>query len=192
MQADQGDHHPPAPPPRPSLTFGAMPSAGAALSRPRLVEFSYWLWLGACLVGVLTAATTLRYFGELQAAMLSLVEQQFPDETATNREDAAAVVVAGLIGAGVAIILVQMVFALVMHSGRGWARVALVLLSLLGMLYSGAVFSAAPAVSRAGLLSATLLVVIAAVPMFLPAARTWFAQQRLARSRGFDHSQRRR
>jgi hypothetical protein len=184
MQADRGEQHPPAPPARPSLVTRATPSELAARSRPRAIDVSYWLWLVACLVGVITAAATLRYFGELQAAVLSIVEQQFPGETPATRENVATATLATLIGAGVLVVLVQMAFAMAMHSGRGWARFALVLPTLLGALYSVAVFGTAPMLTRAGLLATIALTISAVVAMFLPGARAWFARRRLARSGG--------
>jgi uncharacterized membrane protein len=166
-----------------------MPSELAARPRPRAIDVSYWLWLGACLVGVITAAATLRYFGELQAAVLSLVEQQFPRETPGTRENVATATLATLIGAGVLVVLVQMAFAMAMHSGRGWARFALILPALLVALYSVAVFGTAPMMTKVGLLTTIALMVTAAVPMFLPGARAWFAQQGLARSGGYGYTE---
>ncbi len=166
-----------------------MPSELAARPRPRAIDVSYWLWLVACLVGVITAAATLRYFGELQAAILSIVEQQFPRETPGTRENVATATLAILIGAGVVVVLVQMALAMAMHSGRGWARFALILPALLVALYSVAVFGIAPMMTRAGLLTTAALMVIAAVPMFLPSVRAWFAQQRLARSGDYGYSE---
>ncbi|MGH3942042.1 MAG: hypothetical protein ACRDTG_26150 [Pseudonocardiaceae bacterium] len=177
-----------APPPRPSISTGATPSQLAALPRPRVIDVSYWLWLGACLVGVITVAVTLIYFGELQADMLSLVEQQFPDESAGNRDQVATTAVAVLIGTGVLIVLIQMALAIVLHSGRGWARFALVVVGLLGTLYGIAVVGATPVVTKAGLLATVVLMVIAMVLMFLPGARAWFRQRRLAQSANYDHS----
>jgi hypothetical protein len=168
-----------------------MPSELAARPRPRVVDVSYWVWLGACLIGVTTAAATLRDFGELQAAILSIVEQQFPRETPATRDQVATTTLATLIGAGVLVILVQTAFAIAMHSGRRWARFGLVLLTLVGLgaLYSIAVVGTAPMITKAGLLITTVLMVIAVVPMFLAGARTWFAQQRLARSGGYDYNE---
>jgi hypothetical protein len=164
-----------------------MPSELAARPRPRAIDVSYWLWLGACLVGVITAAATLRYFGELQAAVLSIVERQFPGETPATREEVATAALATLIGSGVLVILAQTAFAMAMHSGRGWARFALILPTLLGALYSVAMFGTAPTMTKAGLLTTTALMVIATVPMFLPGTRAWFAQRRLARSSGYGY-----
>lgn len=166
-----------------------MPSELAARPRPRAIDLSYWMWLAACLVGVITAAATLRYFGELQAAILSIVEQQFPRETPGTRENVATATLAILIGTGVVVVLVQMAFAMAMHSGRGWARFALGLPTLLVALYSVAVFGIVPMMTRAGLLTTAALMVIAAVPMFLPGARAWFAQQHLARSGDYSYSE---
>lgn len=131
-------------------------------------------------MGVLTAAATAVYFGELQAEMLQIVERDFPLETPTTRSEVATAAVATLIGAGVLLVLAQMIFAIVMHSGRGWARYVLVLLTLLGALYSITVFGAAPMVTKVGLLAITALMITAVVPMFLRTG-AWFAQQRLAR-----------
>ncbi len=189
MQAERGDSPPSAPPARPSRATRAMPSELAALPRPRIIDLSYWLWLVACLVGVITAAATLRYFGDLQDAMFSIVERQFPDEARATNAEVATAAVAILIGAGVLVILVQMAMAMAMHSGRGWARFALILPALLGVLYSITVFGTAPAMTKVGLLAATVLMVIAVIPMFLPGARAWFAQRRLTRSASYDYSE---
>ncbi len=174
MKADQGDRHSPAPPPRPSVATRAAPSEVAARPRPRVIDVSYWLWLAACLVGVITAAATLRYYGELQAAVLSMVDRQFPAETPAMREEVATVALAILIGGGVVLILVQMALAIVMRSGRGWARFALIVPTLVGALYSVAVFGTAPMTTRVGLLTTTTVMLIAAVLMFLTNARSWF------------------
>lgn len=182
------ERNPSTPPPRPSLSTRATPSQIAVQPRPRVVDVSYWLWLGACLVGVISVAATLIYFGKLQADMLSMVEQRFPRETPVKREEVATLAVAILIGAGVLVVLVQMTLAIVLHSGRGWARFALVVSGLLGTLYGVAVIGAAPVFTKAGLLAAVALMVIAAVLMFLPGARAWFAQRRLAQSVSQDHS----
>lgn len=169
--------------------MSAMPSELAVRPRPRVVDVSYWLWLGACLVGVITAAVTLPYFGELQTAILSIVERQFPGETPATREQVATAALATLIGAGVLVVLIQLAFAIAMHSGRGWARFVIALLTFLDALYSVAVFGPAPTITQAGLLATTVLMVIAVVPMFLPGARAWFAQQHLARSGGYDYTE---
>lgn len=161
-----------------------MPSEHPTAPRPRVIDLSYWLWFGACVIGMITTVATLRYFGELQALVLAIVEQQYPLETAATREKAAWATVATLIGAGALIPLVQLMLALAMRSGRGWARFALVGLTVLGALYGVAVFGAAPTISRAGLLASITVMVIASVPMLLPATRPWFAHRRVARSRG--------
>ncbi|MDQ4010602.1 MAG: hypothetical protein M3228_07890 [Actinomycetota bacterium] len=189
MQAERGDSPPSAPPARPSRAPRALPSELAAQPRPRLIDLSYWLWLAACLIGVITAAATLRYFGDLQDAMFSIVERQFPDEARATNAEVATAAVAILIGAGVLAILVQMALAMAMHSGRGWARFALIPAALLGALYSAAVFGTAPTMTKAGLLATTVLMVIAVVPMFLPGARAWFAQRGLTRSGSPDYSE---
>ena len=164
-----------------------MPSELVARPRPRSIDVSYWVWLAACLVGVITAAATLRHFDELQDTFMSIVARQFPDETPATRAEVATATLAILISAGVVVILTQMALAMAMHSGRGWARFALILPALLGTLYGVAVFGTVPMTTRVGLLATTALMIIAGVPMFLPGARAWFAQRRLARSRGFGH-----
>ena len=180
-EQSSGDRLPSAPPTRPSVATGPTPSEFAARPRPRVVEVSYWLWLGACLAGLLTAAATLLYFRQLQAEMLSIVERDFPRETPATRNEVATAAVATLIGAGVLVVLAQLAFTIAMRAGRGWARHVLVLLALLGALYSIVVFRAAPMVAKAGLLATTALILIAVVPMFFIGARIWFAQRRLAR-----------
>lgn len=164
-----------------------MPSELPAPPRPRLIDVSCWLWLGAGVVGVITTIATLRYFGELKTLVLTIIEQRYPLETPATREKVAGATVATLIGAGALIALLQTTLALTMRSGRGWARFALVGLTILGALYSVRVFGTAPPVIRAGLLSAVALMVIASTPMFLPGNRPWFAHRGVARSTGADN-----
>lgn len=152
--------------------------------RPRVVHVSFWLWIGACVIGLITALVTLRYFSEFRATILAMVERQFPQETPATRDKAAIATVATLIGAGVLIILVQTALAVAMRSGRSWTRFALAGMSLFGALYSVAVFGGAPLISRVGLLASIALMVSAMVLMFLPAARTWFAYRRSVWSDG--------
>ncbi|MGH3821505.1 MAG: hypothetical protein ACRDRA_01460 [Pseudonocardiaceae bacterium] len=166
-----------------------MPSELPAPPRPRLIDLSYWLWFGACVVGVITAIATLRYFGELKALVLLTLEREHPLETLATRERVAMATVATLIGAGALIALVQTTLAFTMRSGRGWARFPLVGLTLLSALYSVKVFGEAPPITQAGLLASTALMVIASVPTCLPGTRTWFAHRRMARSIGADNRQ---
>jgi hypothetical protein len=181
MQVDRGDQSA-APPPRPNVAIKALTSEIPV--RPRVIDVSFWLWVGACLIGLITALVTLRYFAELRTMILVIVEQQFPKETPATRDEAAIATVATLIGAGALIVLVQLALAVAMRAGRSWARFALVGLGLLGTLYSVAVFGSAPLISRIGLLASTALMVSAMVPMFLVGARTWFAHQRSVWSDG--------
>ena len=92
-QGHSGERHPYAPPTRPSLALGAPPSEMAARPRPRVVDVSYCLWLGAFLVGAITATVTLMYFSQLRAAMLSIVEQEFPREAPATRNEVATAAV---------------------------------------------------------------------------------------------------
>ncbi len=181
MQVDPGDQ-PVAPPPRPKVAIRALTSV--IPERPRVVHISFWLWLGACSIGLITVLVTLRYFGELRATISAIVDRQFPQETPATRGKAATATVATLIGAGALIVLIQLALAVAMRSGRSWARFALVGLSLLGGLYSVAVFGSAPLISRVGLIVSFALMVTAVVTMFLPGARTWFSQQRVVWSDG--------
>lgn len=188
-QGRSGDRYPPAPPARPSVRTGAPPSQTAMLARPRVIGVSYWLWLAACLLGVITVAVTLSYFDQLQADIVSMVEREFPNETPAKREEVATAAVAIVIGAGVLIVLAQTAFAVGMHSGRGWTRYPLILLTLIGVAYNVILIGAVPTVTQAGLLAGTALMVIAVVLMFLPHTRAWFAQRQLARSGGYESSE---
>lgn len=163
-----------------------MPSEHPAPSRPRVVDLSYWLWFGACVIGMITTVATLRYFSELQTLVLAIIERQYPLETPATREKAAWATVATLIGAGALITLIQLMLALAMRSGRGWARFALIGLTVLGALYGVTVFGAAPTISRAGLLASTAVMAVASVPMLLPGTRPWFAHRLVDRSSGYD------
>ncbi len=186
-EGHSGDRDVYEPPERPLVMTGATPWDRAMQPRPLALGVSSWLWLGACLLAVITAAAALFSFDQLHAEMLSIVEQQFPAESPGTRDQVTTAALAVLVGTGVLIALVQMVLALVLSSGRGWARPVLVLLAVLGALYGVSVFGVAPVVARAGLLVTGAVMLIAMVLMFAPGTRPWLGQQRLARSGGYGY-----
>ena len=179
-----GDRLASTPPMRPSVKVGAAPSEITARPRPRGLTVSYGLWLVACVLGVITAAVTLVYFGQLQADLLAIVDRQFPDEHPATRDSVATAALGILIGAGVVVILIQLALAIAMHSGRGWARFLLVLFTFVGVLYTAVMFGPAPTVTQVGLVVTTGLMVLATVPMFLRGAHEWFVHRSLFRSQG--------
>lgn len=187
-QGFNSDRYPSAPPARPSVTTGTPPSQATERARPQVITVSYWLWLTACLAGVVTAAVTLSYFDQLHTAMLSIVDQQFPDKVPAKRDEVATAALGIVVGAGVLVILLQVAFAVAMHSGRGWTRFPLVLLTLVLVPYNIVVVGIVPTITKAGLPATTALMLFAVVLMFLPGTQAWFAQEQLARSDGLDSS----
>lgn len=170
------------PPMRPRVQVGVTPWQATAPPRPRGIAVSCGVWLGACVLGMITVAVTLIQFDRLQVDMLSVVARRFPNESLATRDSVATAAVSVLIAVGVLVILLQLGLAIAMRSGRGWTRFALVLFALVGIGYTVAIFSAVPEVTRAGLLVTSALMVVATVPMFLRDAQKWFAYRGLVRS----------
>lgn len=179
----------PPQPPRPSTTLRAAPPLAALRKQscPGVVAASFWVWVSATLVALLTAAITLTQFDRMHATLVHIARQHNKAAESGALDQAATVSIAVLISAGVLLVLLQLALAAAMRPGRNWARVMLVVLAVVGAFYSllllsgvntTALGSIAP-LARAGLLLHIALGCVAVVLMFFPGAQPWFRRREL-------------
>ena len=170
-----------ATPPRPPVAPGLPPSEAAAVrrpERPRVVDVAHGFWMLSCLAGVITAALSLRHFDEYRAVLLAITQRDYPTETAATQEQVATAAVGVLLGAGVLVVVLQMVFSLAMRSGRNWARFVLVLIGGVGLFYAFLVVNSVSFDIKVGIGAAAGLAVVGVLAMFLPGTGKWFERDR--------------
>ncbi len=149
-----------------------------AETRPKEVEISFWLWIGALVLGVVGAAIAYPQFDQIRANTIDQALAQDPTLDRSSFES----IITGAFVAGVVIwllfVVAEFVFVFLMRGGRNWARIVLAVLGGLFVLVGlfGLVVSA-EATSVTGLLQ-LLLLIGAIVTMFLPAANAWFEPRR--------------
>lgn len=173
-----------APPPRPSTARLSMPPMASLeeLQRPRALVVSFWCWLvGSLLAGAIGALAATK-MEPMRSEFARVAAERDPDAPQTTIDQVASASVLVVIGAGLLLALLGLLLAGALRSGRGWARVLLTVVALMGVAYAALVSSAltdgmlgslrAPA--TAGLLAYTALVVIATVAMFMPGNKAWF------------------
>jgi hypothetical protein len=173
-----------APPPRPSTARLSMPPMAALseLPRPRVIAVSFWSWIiGGVVLGA-TVALAATKVDPMHAEFARLARDRDPDTAAATINSVATASVLVVIGAGGLLAVLGMAFAAGLRAARGWARVFLTLIAIAGVGYAALMSSAltstmlgelrAPVI--AGLLGYTVLVLVAAVWMFLPGTRDWF------------------
>lgn len=160
-----------APPPRPRHLPPWLEQEPVEVPRPRAVNVAAGLWLVAVAIGAVSVALTLVDLEQVRAAILADVTRQLPGEAAGTRDRVAAAVLGIVIGGGALIMLLQLTFALGLRAGKRWARVALVLIGLIGVGYGLVAVGAVPQpVLVGGTAAAT---VGGAIAMFLPVSTRW-------------------
>ena len=171
----------PVPPPRPPVAPRLPPSEAAAVGRPerpRVVDVAHGFRMLSCLAGVITAVLSLRYFDEYQAALFVITQRDYPSETAATQEQVATAGAGVLIGVGVLMLVLQMLFSLAMCSGRNWARFVLVLIGGVGLCYTFLVVNSVSFDIKVGIGAAAGLAVVGVLAMFLPGTGEWFERGR--------------
>ncbi|MBA3955880.1 MAG: hypothetical protein H0X58_04370, partial [Acidimicrobiia bacterium] len=128
--------------------------------------------------GVITAVLSLRHFDEYKAALLAITQRDYPTETAATQEQVATAAVGVLIGVGVLVVVLQMIFSLAMRSGRNWARFVLVLIGGVGLFYAFLVVRSVSFDIKIGIAAAADLAVVGVLTMFMPGAGEWFKRDR--------------
>lgn len=162
-----------APPPRPRHEPPWLEQPVVVPPRPRAVTVSTVLWLAAVAVGAASIVLTLADLDQVRASVLADVARQLPNELPATRDRVATAVLAVIAGGGAVIMLLQLGFALALSARRRWARVALVLVALLGLGYDLIAAGAVPQPVLIGVAAAAALA--GAVAMFLPVSSRWLA-----------------
>ena len=146
--------------------------------RPRVVDVAHGFWMLSCLAGVITAALSLRHLDEYKAVLLAITQRDYPTETAATQEQVATAGVGVLLGAGMLVVVLQLVFSLAMRSGRNWARFVLVLIGGVGLFYAFLVVNSVSFDIKVGIGAAAGLAVVGVLAMFLPGTGKWFERDR--------------
>lgn len=164
-------------PARPDHTVAPPPLRGPSLNPPRPVTVSFWLWVASFVVGLLAIAYSLSRFDELHQRLADTVRAQEPGIGGELLNRAVDITLYIGLGGPTAVILLQLLLAVLMRARRNWARVLLAVLAVVGI--AGAVFSLVTVAeqARVAVLVQALLIVVATVLMSLPAASTWFRQR---------------
>ncbi|MGH3762196.1 hypothetical protein [Actinophytocola sp.] len=172
-----------APPPRPSTARLSMPPMARLedLPRPRAISLSFWCWLVAGLLLGAVAGLASTKIDPMRAEFARLARDGDAGATQATIDRVASVSVLIVIGAGVLLGLLGLTLAGAMRAARGWARVILTLVAVLGVAYAAFVISALtdpmlgdlrnPVI--AGLLAYAVLVLVALVCMYLPGTTAW-------------------
>lgn len=164
-------------PARPDHTVAPPPLRAPSLNPPRPVTLSFWLWMASFVVGLLAIAYSLSRFDELHQRLADTVRAQEPGIGGELLNRAVDITLYVGLGGPAAVILLQLLLAVLMRARRNWARVLLAVLAVVGI--AGAVFSLVTVAeqARVAVPLQALLIVVATVLMFLPAANTWFRQR---------------
>lgn len=176
------------PPPRPSTARLSMPPMAALQEQPRpgVIAFSFWCWiLGSLLVGAAGALAATKT-DAMRAEFARIARESDPGAAQSTIDSVAAASVLIVVGTGVLLAVLGLLFAFAMRSARGWGRVLLTIVALVGVAYAAVVISALtdPMLEdlrtpvTAGLLAYTVLVVVATIWMYLPGANAWFRRPR--------------
>jgi hypothetical protein len=152
------------------------------LTRPRAVDVAFWCWFaGSLLVGAIVGLLSTRT-EPMRAEFARLAAAGDPAATTATIDRVTAASVLTVIGTGALLGVLGLVVAGLMRAGRNWARVVLVVLALVGVVYTAfcATSLTAPMLGdRNGLVSAGLLIytgtiLTGVVGMFAPGTKAWF------------------
>jgi hypothetical protein len=160
------------PPPRPSTARTSAPpvSAMRSMPRPKQVTAAFWLWQAAAALAIATAVLAVGRLDALREEFRVEARENDAAATADTVDRVADLSVLIVIGGGLLVGVLAVLFAAAMRSGKGWARGTLVLVVLLAVAYAGLV------VTPMGwlVLAAAGTAVVAGVCMYLPGSRPWF------------------
>jgi hypothetical protein len=176
-------------PERPTLGgegFATVLDPGA---RPPVVTTSTGLWLAGVAAALVAAASMWVGQDGIRARFAAMVVERDPSTAADVVTEAARYAFLATAGSVVLVAVLHAALALLMRTGRTWARNLLVLLGMVGVVVAVLVqdLVADPATAftadagRVALLVHAALVVPAAVTMLLPAATEWFTRMRVLR-----------
>lgn len=139
--------------------------------RPRAVTAAGRLWWLAAVVAVLAVVFALTRLDAMRAELESAARDSDPSATPDVIGQVVDLSVLVIVGGGLVLGLVGALLALGLRAGRGWTRATLVVVALLAVAYGVLVVS----VTGWLVLAYSGVAVVAAVCMYLPGARRWFA-----------------
>jgi hypothetical protein len=131
------------------------------------------LWLAAVAAGAAGIVLTLIDLDQVRSAVLAEVTRQFPNELPATMDRVGTAVLTVVLSGGALILVLQLGFTLAMRSRRRWARIALVLVGLMGVGHGLIAAGVVLQPLLVGLPAAAALAGAAA--MFLPQSNVWFA-----------------
>lgn len=144
---------------------------------PGTVTASFWLWVASFAVGLAVVAYSLSRFDALQQSLVDTVRAEQPGLDGETLSRAADMTLYIGLGGITALVLVQLLLAVLMRARRHWARVALALSAVLALAGALLALVAVAERARAALPLQALLILVAAVLMFLPGANAWFRRR---------------
>jgi hypothetical protein len=152
------------------------------IPRPRAIAVSFWCWLVAGVVVGGTVALAYTKLDPMRTEFARLARDRDPGATQATIDRVASASVLIVIGTGAVLCLLCLALAAALRGGRGWGRVFLTVVALVAVAYAALVSSAVtdPMLDdlrspvTAGLLGFTVLVLVAAVCMYLPGTTAWF------------------
>ncbi|MGB3441181.1 MAG: hypothetical protein WBA97_20720 [Actinophytocola sp.] len=160
------------PPPRPSTARTSAPPVAAmrSLARPKQITAAFWLWQLAAGFAIASAVVAIGRLDGLRDEFVREARENDGSASAGTVDRVADLSVLIVVGGGLLIGVLAVLFAAAMWVGKGWARGALVLVALLAVAY--AVLVAVPLGWL--VLAAACLAVVATVCMYLPGSKPWF------------------
>lgn len=161
------------PPGRPRFEFRQRPSQ-VITRRAGSVVVAYGLWTAAAAFGLIAALAMLLDLDGVQAAVRAVVDRDFPNESPVTRDRAVGAATAVLIGGAFLLSVITGVTAAIMRSGRGAARVVLVLLVAVVVVEIVLAVDVVSPLVLLLLIVSVALGVAGAVMMYLPSSNTWF------------------
>jgi hypothetical protein len=164
-------------PARPGYPVTGPPGPFPPPGPPKVVRWSYWLWMASFTVGLLAIGYSVSRFDQLHTLLADKVRAQRPEIGTELLNRVVDMTLAIGLGGATGIIVVQLLLAVLMRTRRNWARVLLATVAVLGLLTMA--FSLVTIDERAqwALPLQALLVVASTVLMFLPAANAWFRRR---------------
>jgi hypothetical protein len=176
-----------APPPRPSTARLSMPPMAALeeLPRPRSITLSFWCWVFGGVLAVAVVGLLATRADVLHAEFARLAREDDGKASRATIDGVANASVLIVIGAGALVAVLGVLLAPGLRAARGWARALLAVVALAALAY---VILASSTLNDlltdlrgpivVGLAAYALLVIVAAVGMFLPGTSAWFQRPR--------------
>lgn len=134
-----------------------------------MIATSCWLWWLAAVLAALTVVLTLTKLDAVRGELGLVVRESDPSATPERIDQVVDLSVLVIVGGGLVLGVLGGLLAIRLWSGRGWARVVLVVVTLLVVVYGVLVVSATGWL----VLAFSAVATAAAVCMYLPGGTRW-------------------